>query len=502
MSLNRQVGRGVAAGRADSEAGRAAGAERRSRDEVPHANVVKVIEVLAESDVSWEDAAQRALDAARRSVRNIKSIYVSDQQAIVRDEQVVGYRLNAKISFAVEDHEQEAHVARGRPSALRAEKTIRGETAMPNRDYDDSQYNRSEGRYENRDEWRDQSNAGSREWDRRGDDIRQSESRYGQRGSSYDPSRSGSQYSYGSSDRDARFRQGEYGRSAAPYGQDYGSSSYDQDFRLREGNYGNQDYRSSSSQDWRTQQTGQDWRNQQYGQSGQYGYGQGGQYGQDWRSQIPGSQDYRGQRNFNQDWRTQGFNQDWRGRDDYRGGQDWGRGQSYTPDYYRSQSNYGARDFGRTQSSQNFGPFGSRQGFGGQERDRDDESWGQQIRHAGQQMARSVKRAFRGPKGYRRSDERIREDVSDRLAAQDEFDPSDIEVTVSNGEVTLTGTVQGRHEKFLAEEIADDIGGVNEVHNQLRVRREETGTSAASQTTTSTTVGQGETALRNRNARA
>ena len=101
------------------------------------------------------------------------------------------------------------------------------------------------------------------------------------------------------------------------------------------------------------------------------------------------------------------------------------------------------------------------------------ESFGQQLREAGQQMVRKVKRAFRGPKGYKRSDDRIREDVNDRLSEQDDFDPSEIEVSVANAEVTLTGSVRSRHEKFLAEEIADDVNGVTEVHNQIRVRREE-----------------------------
>ncbi len=73
-----------------------------SRDTVHHASLVKVIEVLAESDHSWEDAANNALIEAQRSLRNIKSIYVKDMQAVVRDGRIRVWRLNAKISFAVE----------------------------------------------------------------------------------------------------------------------------------------------------------------------------------------------------------------------------------------------------------------------------------------------------------------------------------------------------------------------------------------------------------------
>jgi osmotically-inducible protein OsmY len=53
-----------------------------------------------------------------------------------------------------------------------------------------------------------------------------------------------------------------------------------------------------------------------------------------------------------------------------------------------------------------------------------------------------------------------------------EVDPSEIEVSVSNGEVTLTGTVETRQMKFIAEETADDVPGVHDVHNQLRVQRQ------------------------------
>jgi dodecin len=64
--------------------------------------LVKVIEVIAESNQGWEHAAQEALRIASKSVRNIKSIYVKDMQAVVENNQIVTYRLNAKISFVLE----------------------------------------------------------------------------------------------------------------------------------------------------------------------------------------------------------------------------------------------------------------------------------------------------------------------------------------------------------------------------------------------------------------
>jgi osmotically-inducible protein OsmY len=74
----------------------------------------------------------------------------------------------------------------------------------------------------------------------------------------------------------------------------------------------------------------------------------------------------------------------------------------------------------------------------------------------------------RGPKGYRRSDERIREDVNDRLTEHAYLDASDIEVSVKDGEVTLSGKVFDRTDKRLAEDVAEEVTGVKNVQNNLR----------------------------------
>jgi osmotically-inducible protein OsmY len=76
----------------------------------------------------------------------------------------------------------------------------------------------------------------------------------------------------------------------------------------------------------------------------------------------------------------------------------------------------------------------------------------------------------KGPKGYVRTDERIREDVNDRLADDPLLDASDIEVTVSGGEVTLNGFVTDRQDKRRAEDLADAVSGVSNVQNNLRVK--------------------------------
>jgi hypothetical protein len=77
----------------------------------------------------------------------------------------------------------------------------------------------------------------------------------------------------------------------------------------------------------------------------------------------------------------------------------------------------------------------------------------------------------KGPKGYRRSDERIREDVNDRLS-EGYLDASDVEVAVANAEVTLTGTVNNRWDKRRAEDIAEAVNGVTHVENRLRVKQQ------------------------------
>ena len=64
--------------------------------------VVKVIEVLAQSDKSWEDAAQNAISAASKSIKNIKSIYIVDFSAKVKNNKIDKYRINAKISFVID----------------------------------------------------------------------------------------------------------------------------------------------------------------------------------------------------------------------------------------------------------------------------------------------------------------------------------------------------------------------------------------------------------------
>lgn len=76
----------------------------------------------------------------------------------------------------------------------------------------------------------------------------------------------------------------------------------------------------------------------------------------------------------------------------------------------------------------------------------------------------------RGPTGWQRSDERVREDVNERLTQHGRLDASNIQVEVNDCNVTLTGTVRDRQMKRLAEDIADSVMGVRDVNNQIKVQ--------------------------------
>ncbi|HET6434582.1 MAG TPA: BON domain-containing protein [Xanthomonadaceae bacterium] len=90
-------------------------------------------------------------------------------------------------------------------------------------------------------------------------------------------------------------------------------------------------------------------------------------------------------------------------------------------------------------------------------------------------------RSYRGlgPRNYTRSDERIREDLNERLTDAHDIDASGVSVEVSNGVVTLTGSVDERWMKHRAEDIADACSGVRDVRNQIQVSQSRSGSGAS-----------------------
>jgi osmotically-inducible protein OsmY len=203
------------------------------------------------------------------------------------------------------------------------------------------------------------------------------------------------------------------------------------------------------------------------------------------------------------------------GRDYDQGGRGgWGRGSDYGygsggygRDYGyggRSRGGYG-RDYGYGSQRRAYGRYGEgdygrggygREGYGGSGSGRDrDYGYGREgsrgeehgfFERAADEVAswfgdeeaarrRQMDYRGRGPKGYTRSDERIRDDVNDRLTDDWSLDASEIEVSVSSGEVTLSGIVNSRTDKRRAEDIAESVSGVRHVQNNLRVRQSTTG---------------------------
>ncbi len=198
-----------------------------------------------------------------------------------------------------------------------------------------------------------------------------------------------------------------------------------------------------------------------YGGSGERGYGSQGGYGQ-----------RHGRGGFGEG--------NWTGRSS----QDYGGG--YGSGGYGGQGGYG---YGRGGSS---GGYGQRYGRGsegwsgegnwsrGRDNDRgfwdraSDEvsSWfGDEEAESRRRMDRERGGKFgKGPQGYSRSDDRIREDVNDRLTDDWFLDATMITVAVSDGEVTLNGTVDSRDDKRRAEDVAENVSGVKHVQNNLRVQ--------------------------------
>ena len=65
-------------------------------------SVAKVIELIAESDKSWDDAAKNAIKEASKTIKNIKSVWVDNMSAEVKDNKIVTYRANVKVTFVLE----------------------------------------------------------------------------------------------------------------------------------------------------------------------------------------------------------------------------------------------------------------------------------------------------------------------------------------------------------------------------------------------------------------
>ncbi|MGE3181228.1 MAG: BON domain-containing protein [Phycisphaerae bacterium] len=345
----------------------------------------------------------------------------------------------------------------------------------------ESGYNRQRGQ-----QWREDEYYGPRQGlpagQQAGEDFGTSQGFY-QRGQQ---SRSGQGYSqHGERHGSSQGYRGDddYGRSSHsdPRGSRYGGDDWGRE----------QDY---SSQDDRGSQGGYGRQGRgEFGQQGRSGYGMQRQqsdwgYGGSREPSFEPTQSaypYRGSSNQGQ-WDRQrgGYGQGSNEEPSFQRQQFEGRGgygsqyQGRTPEHmqggeydYRgdqySSSRTGAQSGGNWRSQFRSGESsgGSSQGRGGASPMGGDRWWG------GATQEDQQRRYGRGPKGYSRSDDRIREEVCDNLMASTALEVDDIEVQVSEGEVTLTGNVCCRSDKYTAEDIAHRALGVSDVINQLRVKR-------------------------------
>jgi osmotically-inducible protein OsmY len=259
-----------------------------------------------------------------------------------------------------------------------------------------------------------------------------------------------------------------------------------------------------------------------YGESGSRGYGGrsysgGGRESERYDREGRGGRDrWSGGRSYERESSSGGGRES--GREGY-----WGRGWENERDDDTRESRYGSygrsgAERGYSEGMRDYGQrynyptgFRSNESYGRSydyDRDRNDRgeergwwdrasdavaSWfGDEDAERRRRMDQQREHRGRGPKGYRRSDERIKEDVNDRLSDDYYLDASDVEVMVTNTEVTLTGTVNTREDKRRAEDITESVSGVTNVENRLRVKQGRYGdysTTSGSSTSTGASMG-------------
>lgn len=138
-----------------------------------------------------------------------------------------------------------------------------------------------------------------------------------------------------------------------------------------------------------------------------------------------------------------------------------GFGSGDTRRGYEQQDRGQSRDFGG-QRSQGYSQLGQ-ENYGGRD------SWNSD-RYSERRFGGGLSHYGKGPKGYQRSEERIKEEVCDILTHDHRVDASNIEVSIENGVVVLKGTVDDRQSKRLAEEAIENVQGVADVRNELKVQ--------------------------------
>ena len=234
-------------------------------------------------------------------------------------------------------------------------------------------------------------------------------------------------------------------------------------------------------------------------------------YGRDWdrygRGDVDRNWDYRVANRDVEDRSSGGYGRDWdyghkmgfdyghhprgRGHEQFRPGE---RFERYNPPAFSTPSTYNAQpsyDYGRTSASRDWNePAYYRSSYTalGPNTYRSTAPAPRDYNDTGTYAQSQNWFTGRGPRGYQRSDERIREDVCDRLCDDPLVDATEIDVAVKGGEVTLTGNVRERADKRRVEDVIENVSGVREVHNNLHVGvGREQGTTAGGTTAGTTT---------------
>lgn len=197
----------------------------------------------------------------------------------------------------------------------------------------------------------------------------------------------------------------------------------------------------------------------------------GSDYGRDFDREGSWQRPYRSSQRFQDRYGNEGA-----GRSDYgRGVGDYGYGRGMS-DFGRGMGDYGygrgMSDYGRGMSDYGRDWQSTGAGIGHADWGRtspEDQGWSRRSFDQ-QQQPHYNEQKNRWPKSYKRSDERLKDDIHEELIRHGRIDASDIEVQVKDGEVTLTGQVSSRQDKRIAEELAERVLGVHDVQNQLRVR--------------------------------
>lgn len=312
----------------------------------------------------------------------------------------------------------------------------------------------------------------SQDWDQNNrrfenDDTRENYSSYGN---------SGNQGNYGQTS-------GRYGNSGFDDNSDYRSGSNrninympdNDENRSQYGSGGSQysaggnNQKNEGSGGSRNQQNRQGGSSRNYGPSYGWGYGQ---QNQDWQDSNYGGNSPNYQ-NRDDEWNRSNR------------GSSMNQGSSYgsSGNQFRDHDEYGGR-------YRNSGMSGGQGSNYGRDRNRgNDRDWWDRTkdevsswfgddsadRRREMDKRRSGEHKGKGPRGYQRSTDRIREDVNDRLAEDDYVDASDIDVKIEDNEVILTGTVNSREEKRRAEDLVESISGVKNVENRIKVSRPDVG---------------------------